>query len=111
MRQHEDELAAEMQRLDDVAKEQRLNQMQVMEHAYQKQLQVPFCFMLGLLLCALPACPYCKQPVGHLGDITCDGVQQEINQVGLPWSLLKDYLLPHISIESHSGTCSPCNSG
>ena len=55
VRQHEDELAAEMQRLDDVAKEQRLNQMQVMERAYQNQLQVPFCFMLGLLLCALPA--------------------------------------------------------
>lgn len=40
VRQHEDELAAEMQRLDDVAKEQRLNQMQAMERAYQTQLQV-----------------------------------------------------------------------
>ena len=39
LRQHEDELAAEAQRLDDVAKEQRLRQVESMEQAYQTQLQ------------------------------------------------------------------------
>ena len=39
LRQHEDELAAEAQRLDDVAKEQRLRQVESMELAYQTQLQ------------------------------------------------------------------------
>ena len=39
LRQHEDELAAEAQRLDDVAKEQRLRQVESMELSYQTQLQ------------------------------------------------------------------------
>ena len=39
LRQHEDELAAESQRLDDLAKEQRLRQLETMEQAYQTQLQ------------------------------------------------------------------------
>ena len=39
LRQHEDELAAELQRLDDIAKEQRLRQLESMEQAYQTQLQ------------------------------------------------------------------------
>ena len=39
LRQHEDELAAEAQRLDDAAKEQRLRQVESMELAYQTQLQ------------------------------------------------------------------------
>lgn len=39
LRQHEDEVAAETQRLDDVAKEQRLRQVESMEQAYQTQLQ------------------------------------------------------------------------
>ncbi|KAL0019139.1 hypothetical protein WJX79_008487 [Trebouxia sp. C0005] len=39
LRQHEDEVAAEAQRLDDVAKEQRLRQVESMEQAYQTQLQ------------------------------------------------------------------------
>ena len=39
LRQHEDELAAELHRLDDIAKEQRLRQLESMEQAYQTQLQ------------------------------------------------------------------------
>ena len=39
LRQHEDELAAELQRLDDIAKEQRLRQLESMEQSYQTQLQ------------------------------------------------------------------------
>ena len=38
--QHEDELAAEAQRLEDCAKEQRLRQLESMEISYQMQLQV-----------------------------------------------------------------------
>lgn len=41
LRLHEDELAAEAQRLEDCAKEQRLRQLESMEAAYQTQLQVP----------------------------------------------------------------------
>lgn len=40
LRQHEDELAAESQRLEDCAKEQRLRQLESMEVSYQMQLQV-----------------------------------------------------------------------
>ena len=40
LRQHEDELAAEAQRLEDCAKEQRLRQLESMEASYQMQLQV-----------------------------------------------------------------------
>lgn len=40
LRQHEDELAAESQRLEDYAKEQRLRQLESMEVSYQMQLQV-----------------------------------------------------------------------
>ena len=52
LRQHEDELAAESQRLDDLAKEQRLRQLETMEQAYQTQLQAstpcPNCFHVCL---------------------------------------------------------------
>ena len=40
LRQHEDELAAESQRLEDCAKEQQLRQLESMEVSYQTQLQV-----------------------------------------------------------------------
>lgn len=40
LRQHEDELAAEAQRLEDCANEQRLRQLESMEASYQMQLQV-----------------------------------------------------------------------
>ena len=50
LRQHEDELAAEAQCLEDRAKEQRLRQLESMEAAYQTQLQVSLPHRLTLTM-------------------------------------------------------------
>ena len=69
LRQHEDELAAEAQRLEDCAKEQRLRQLESMEISYQTQLQVCLLALSCPFVChwACPSYALCVPMCQHYG--------------------------------------------